>query len=726
MAEAAKPARTSPGRLFATGTCWIFPALLLWPMVLGQRLYWGDLLLYFGPMYNNVARQLRGGRIPLWNPLVLGGQPLLGNPQMGIFFPATAVLMRVSAWTAITIFGYLSIGMAATFMYRYLRRWTHTRAAALTGALTYAGSAALVGRLQFPPMALTIGLAPLAFEAVDRLVDTPNLRHGLLTAGAVALIVLAAHPQAAYLFTLLLLFYGSARVWAASHEAERRGLKAIQFAISRAAAYAAWGFLGICIAAMQWLPTLQLMLESPRERMTEAQANRFVLHPVQLLTYLWPKYVGSPVRGDFWAPGNPWEAAVFVGWLPLTFVVISLFAGDKRRVKWFWFAGWATALWLAFGRVAGLYTVAFYGVPGVARFHDPARFLLIGSFALSALAAFGADHTFMRWPAQRAISAGAVILTAVPMLWFGRSLLPMASNHRLQEAVRRLPIPAAGRVYSMSSRALWDRYLNYASYGDAAAPTIQNVLAAGVPNTGMLRQSAEASGYEPVPVLAASELDGAIRRLAERSDPAFANELQLANVTTIIGVERVVNPDLGDARGFGAETQRVMQPSHAFWLAASEICVPNTRRAIAVTTSPQFRPSAVAVVTGARGAFATQNESATPVGSVTVPPGQFNEDRIRLCVNVTAPRAVLLCSRTAYPGWRAWCDGKPTPVFRADISLLAVEVPNGKHDVVLRYAPFVYRLGLYISAVSVLVAASAAAFWLCAGARLGKSENAGK
>ena len=52
----------------------------------------------------------------------------------------------------------------------------------------------------------------------------------------------------------------------------------------------------------------------------------------------------------------------------------------------------------------------------------------------------------------------------------------------------------------------------------------------------------------------------------------------------------------------------------------------------------------------------------------------------------------LVFSEVHDPGWRAWVDGAPAPVLRADLALVAVPVPAGEHEVLLRYtAPWVWR-----------------------------------
>ncbi|MBI5208686.1 MAG: hypothetical protein HY927_01780 [Elusimicrobia bacterium] len=53
---------------------------------------------------------------------------------------------------------------------------------------------------------------------------------------------------------------------------------------------------------------------------------------------------------------------------------------------------------------------------------------------------------------------------------------------------------------------------------------------------------------------------------------------------------------------------------------------------------------------------------------------------------VFAPKGgILVMSQTWYPGWKAWADGRPLRVRRANETLCAVEVPAGAKRVVFRY-----------------------------------------
>ena len=62
----------------------------------------------------------------------------------------------------------------------------------------------------------------------------------------------------------------------------------------------------------------------------------------------------------------------------------------------------------------------------------------------------------------------------------------------------------------------------------------------------------------------------------------------------------------------------------------------------------------------------------------------------------------VVFSEMHHPGWRAWVDGAPSPVLRADLALVAVPVPAGEHEVEIRFEAPLVRWGIGISLVSLL------------------------
>jgi hypothetical protein len=91
-------------------------------------------------------------------------------------------------------------------------------------------------------------------------------------------------------------------------------------------------------------------------------------------------------------------------------------------------------------------------------------------------------------------------------------------------------------------------------------------------------------------------------------------------------------------------------------------------------------------------------------------------DRVEIRVSATRAGVVVLLD-SFDPGWRAWVDGRPAPVLRANVAFRAVAVSAGEHRIEMRYRPLALYRGLVVSALSALAALAAAAAIAWAGRR---------
>jgi hypothetical protein len=105
----------------------------------------------------------------------------------------------------------------------------------------------------------------------------------------------------------------------------------------------------------------------------------------------------------------------------------------------------------------------------------------------------------------------------------------------------------------------------------------------------------------------------------------------------------------------------------------------NPEEAAALLKSPDFDPKHEAIVEGAPGPPPPAGELA---GRVSV--SEYGLQQVRLAVESERP-AYLVTSETHYPGWRAYVDGRPQPIYYTNVAFRGFPVPAGKHQVVMRF-----------------------------------------
>jgi hypothetical protein len=127
--------------------------------------------------------------------------------------------------------------------------------------------------------------------------------------------------------------------------------------------------------------------------------------------------------------------------------------------------------------------------------------------------------------------------------------------------------------------------------------------------------------------------------------------------------------------------------------------VPDDEAALQVMSDDEFDPFSVVVLAGDGAPGAPPG--AVPGGPLPAETTTLLYEPERVMASVMAPAdGWLFLSDAWYPGWEAQVDGRPTPVERADILFRAVAVPAGTHQVELLYRPRSFRIGAWISSVT--------------------------
>jgi hypothetical protein len=665
-------------------------------------------------MYAFVQGTLRTGKLPLWNPYILCGQPLLGNPQMGVFYPASLLLPFVPVWLFLSITSTVHLFLAGAFAYCYLRRWTTGQVPALAGAMVYLGSTCLVGRLQFPPMIYTAAYLPLLLSLLDSYLEKRRLLTLTGVSTVIALIGLAAHPQMAYLILLLATVYGVARLIRCQHPWK----EAIALAGCLTSALALGGGIG----SVQIIPGAQLVLESPREEMTAKEANRFVLYPSRLLTLIAPRFYGHPASGDYWGRGNAWEPAIFVGWIPLLLVAFALRRSWHQPEVRFWSAVCGIGVWLALGNQGGLFTLAFWVVPGVKLFHDPARFLYFTTYAFAVLTALGfhALRERTRWR-KPFFSLTVLAGIALPLWWYGfdwnPTTVPSLLTHRPQaltalENAGNAPAKGHSRIYMPEYLTFWRRFVNYTDYGGSDRRTLAAFSDSMLPNVLMHAKVEAVHGYEPVPVQGVLGLDGLVRMAFMQGEPTLSGLAGMMNAPVLFlpSNHKITDPRLRPKR-LPAPGLRAWDNQDALpraWMVRKVRHIFGSERALATVTAPDFKPAQEAIVSGGAEkdlkamSWCASDEPLSPVALRS-----FSDTEVRMQANAGASSAFLVYSGAGYPGWKVRVDGAPAPLYRANGGLMGVYLSPGAHDIRLYYAPDMVQIGLYLTVLACGILSSA-------------------
>jgi hypothetical protein len=396
----------------------VAPLVVLWPFVVGWRsLYWGTPLLQFYPWRDLALRAARAGTLPLWNPYLGHGAPLLANYQTAVFYPPNWLALVVpldlaSGWLAALHLAGAGLGMVALARALGLRPLGQAMAGLVFGISQYQ-----VARVGFFSINAAVTWLPWLIWAVERQISfasapaRPRITAAFWLALFVALALLAGHAQTCW---YALLLAGAWSVWRLSGARRVPPLARLL----TAAWLAMPVLLGALLAAIQLLPTAELLRESPRATSAEYEfVMTYSFSPWRLLTLLAPDLLGNPARGTYYGYGNYWEDAVYVGVVPLLLALGTAFralaAALRRRrmaaepprgvapagmgalgadgLPLFLAILAAVTLVLALGRNTPIFPWLYRSVPTFNLFQAPTRMMIWMIFALALLAGMGAD-----------------------------------------------------------------------------------------------------------------------------------------------------------------------------------------------------------------------------------------------------------------------------------------------------------------------------------------------
>lgn len=118
------------------------------------------------------------------------------------------------------------------------------------------------------------------------------------------------------------------------------------------------------------------------------------------------------------------------------------------------------------------------------------------------------------------------------------------------------------------------------------------------------------------------------------------------------------------------------------------------------------------LVEGSHGAASTSHvASAGAGGSGRVLWWRSRPNVLECAVQVKAP-CWLGISQAWSPSWRAWVNGRPVPLLRANGPFCALRVPGGQSKIYLAYAPQTWRWSSFAALCALaLLSAGASAFW---------------
>jgi 4-amino-4-deoxy-L-arabinose transferase-like glycosyltransferase len=373
-------------RLFSASALFLLPLLYFFPAVIGKiTLAPGDgWAQNFGPRVL-IGQMIAAGQIPLWNPFIFAGTPLLASIYPGALYPPNWVFAFLEPRLAMNVLVISTYHLGLIGTYLYARRIGITRVGALVAGMTFTFGAFMVSHLGHTSRIAAAVWLPWILLALEALYHQFRWRWIALGAIFIALQLFAGEPQMNLYTVMVAGSYGAySLLLREARETRLRFLTACSL----------MALCGVLFSLPQLLPERELLQFSERARIDYEYFSQFSLPPRQFWSFFFPYFFGGassdPYKVAYWGEWNPTEVAAYAGLLPWLLAMAAIWRAKPRGLVWFW-ACWAgLALLLSFGSYIpfGLNHLLHH-VPVYNLFRAPGRNLYEFNFALGILAGFG-------------------------------------------------------------------------------------------------------------------------------------------------------------------------------------------------------------------------------------------------------------------------------------------------------------------------------------------------
>lgn len=365
---------------------------------------------------------LKQFEIPLWNPYAFSGTPLLANIQSAVFYPLNIVFLVLPfqyGWSLLIILQSL---LSFLFLYMYLRYLNLERTACFLGAFTFTFCGFSIAWLEWNTIGQTALWLPLILLCIEHLLKKIRWQWVAIVIFAACAQFFAGHVQVWFYSFLISIAYFFVRMMQLSYQQKKSSN--VSFVFKKCYPFLFIGIVVICLTAIQWIPTVQLIVNSARDvdQAGYTQPGWFI--PWQhLIQFVSPDFFGNPATLNYWGTWNYGELVGYVGILPLLMAIFAcIFRHDKKT---FFFTG-LFILSLLFALPTFIAFIPFVLKIPFLSTAQPTRLLFVTDFSLAILAALGFDY-FLRVKRKSIF----IILTFLSLVFAGLWFFILFSNSRI-------------------------------------------------------------------------------------------------------------------------------------------------------------------------------------------------------------------------------------------------------------------------------------------------------
>jgi len=649
------------------------------------------------------AQELKKNRIPIWNPHIGMGFPTLAEGQTGIFFLPNLVLFRSLPFVyAYNLNIVLTFILAAFGTYLFCRSLNLNKLASIFGGLIFALGGFLVVHIQHLHLIQTAAILPWLFWATNEFLKDRRIFFLLALSFFIAQQIFAGFPQ--------LTFYSLVALFVSLFFRTFKDKVKIKLWI----AFSVFVLLGLTLAAIQILPTYELLKISIRNSNPQDILTQFPYKFKNLAQFLNPYILGNPKDGSYpaWTSGQwgiYWESIAYIGILPLALAAISVIFVFKKKIKYkaiilVFITLLILSILLALGKSSPLHPV--FSIPPFSMFRVPSRFLMITQFSLVILTTIALQKLARK--KILLILIFTVSLVNLFYVFFNYHALGLAQDWFANPAVAKsLKATDHQRNLSIGQFDQWNETFTTKGWQDTSYYYFaRNSLDQ---NSNLIYGLTQLKAYESIPTRRSNLLNSLIERGITKENEEYKIASQSARILASVNVSHIISTLANNDQEFEKifETEKYVNysfkilknktPPMQIFMTSQYSTVQTIGELTAKFSSPDIEPT-IEIVLEKEPNMQNLDLSSWDAKILSKTPTNIQ------IKTESKGNGLLVLADSYYPGWEAYIDGTTTEIFAANINSRAIIVPEGTHEIVFMYKPKSLLIGSIISLLSLVIA----------------------
>ncbi|MGC8870706.1 MAG: YfhO family protein [Brevinematia bacterium] len=722
----------------------------------GQVLIFNDPLTQFIPWFHFAKESIGAGSLPLWNPYQACGVPHIANMQSAFFYPLNLFVYLLPWKWGLTLLYFFKLFFIGLASYLYLRVLNLTYSVSILASIALTYSTFNMLYLYWPQTNTSLFL-PLGLFSIELIIQNPARFKGYLILSISLIIALfGGHPEMLFYITFFILCYALTRIYTQYHlhkESLFIFLKILLIII-----------ISIGISSIQLLPFLEYLHYSTAYNTLKGSANVKYLLPQMFYFSMFQDFYGILYKGPIFVTfllGEIPKGIVLtpdlilkyvrlpgmIGHINITFYflgIIGLLKLYKNKLVLFFLAMFIFGIFASFNvplihKIITLLPAFDIGWNSYMFALSSWCFVLIGAIALDQIFKDTIERTII----NKALGILIIILFVFTVYFahYYTELLPKNITPFLYTGIGINVLTIIFLIIiSFYSLKIKNKIYTSILLG------IIIFSEAGVPWIFYEKVMTKADFYPSDKIIDFIKQQNKPFRVAMLKEKG-RDEMFNGNMNTFYDIEGLTNYDVMGVKWYDkiypnkpdprflnfTNVKYIIAPQNDL-IEKTDLQILNLKSVMTTNRYTLFEnPSAfnraflvynyyaakddeddenilydhlnelnnTAVIFNKEAKYATFT-SHNNSGNGSVLFSIYKPDYIKMYISTSSP-ALLVISNAYFPGWHAYVDGKRNVVIRTDYAFQGVFLKEGKHIVILRYMPSSFKIGIFITLVSVII-----------------------